>query len=194
MANYPLGTIDAFRSFDVGDIANSTDSLLADSNSIENAILASVITSTKDFFMAKDGIVGKMLSYAYFEYDFDTDGGAVGEIDLRGTPIPAGAVVLPGHVIMETDFTSGGSATVAIGSAKTDSTTIDADGFLTATAYGSFFTNGYKVTVADDLTGTTDSDIIATITVATAALTAGKFVLLLPYVVPSVSTTTVTYS
>lgn len=194
MSDYHIGDVRAYRAHDISDVANLTNSLKADSNSIENAILLGVRHATKDFFIAKDGAAAKLLNYAYFEYDFATDGGAIGEIDLRGTPIPKGSVVLPGLLIQQTALGSAGSPTVAIGSAKLDSTTIDADGFKTATAIASLFTNGAGVTVADDLTGITDQDIIATITVATAALNAGQFVVLLPYVVPSVSTATVTYA
>jgi hypothetical protein len=54
------------------------------------------------------------------EYDFATDGGAVGSITLRsaggaslGAGVPAGSVITGGYVEVDTALTSGGSATVA---------------------------------------------------------------------------------
>lgn len=193
MSNDPLGDFRAYRSFDLTDVGNASNSLRADSNSVENAILGSVRTATKDFFLAKDGIVAKVLNYAIADYNFARDGGDIGTIVLSGTTIPAGAVVLPGHIIEEVAITSAGSPTIAFGSAKvSDGTTIDADGYKTATAIASIFTNGAGVTVADSHVAET-SDIKLTITIATAALTAGKFTVVLPYVVPKSGTTVVTY-
>lgn len=111
------------------------------------------------------------------EYDFAKEGGAVGDIDLlRGHRLPAGAVVTSGVIDIQTAFTSGGSATVAL-KLKT------AADVLAATAVGSMGA-GLKDTVPD---GTAAKMIKTTaaanlvMTVAVAALTAGKAVICLEY-------------
>ncbi len=105
-------------------------------------------------------------------YSFATDGGAVGDITLRGGGLPAGAVIVDALVITDTVLTSGGAATVAIkveGAADINA----AD----AIAGAPWSTTGAK---RADLTATTAvvtttvaRSIVAT--VGTAALTAGAF-------------------
>lgn len=112
-------------------------------------------------------------------YDFAVDGGAVGDIALRGDAIiPSGAVIIDSLIHVDTALTSGGAATVAIkseGAADINaadaisgapwSTTGAKRGDLTAT------TAPVKTTAARTLTAT----------VATAALTAGKFTVIVTY-------------
>ncbi|WP_433233724.1 hypothetical protein [Actinomadura nitritigenes] len=114
-------------------------------------------------------------------YDFAVDGGAVGDIDLtRDAVIPKGAVILGGFIEVDTTLNSGGSATVALkveGAADT----------LAATAFGSspWSTTGRK-SVIPVFTGATTLKTTAArkiqATVATAALTDGKFDVVLFYV------------
>ncbi len=51
---------------------------------------------------------------AQWDYDFAVDGGAVGAITLRGDSIPSGAVVIDARVVVGSNVTSGGAATVSL--------------------------------------------------------------------------------
>lgn len=52
---------------------------------------------------------------AHGKYDFSVDGGAVGAINITAAgAIPAGAVILGGYVEIDTAFTTGASATMAL--------------------------------------------------------------------------------
>ena len=54
-------------------------------------------------------------------YDFATDGGAVGAINLRGDKLPSGARIISSYIDVTTQVTSGGAATVSLGTeAATD--------------------------------------------------------------------------
>lgn len=112
-------------------------------------------------------------------YEFALDGGAVGDIVLRGDSLPSGAIITDALIHVDTALTSGGAATVAIkteGAADINaadaisgapwSTTGAKRGDFTAT------TAPIKTTAARNITAT----------VATAALTAGKFSVLVFYV------------
>ena len=48
------------------------------------------------------------------DYSFALDGGAVGDITLRGDSIPSGAIVVDAYMSVATAVTSGGAATLAI--------------------------------------------------------------------------------
>lgn len=113
-------------------------------------------------------------------YDFALDGGAVGDIALRGAAIPSGAIITDVLVDVTTALTSGGSATVAI---KAQS----AADLISATAIGSspWSTTGPKrgSLDADSAPIKTTAKRTITATVATAALTAGKFSVIVEYVV-----------
>lgn len=118
-------------------------------------------------------------------YSFATDGGAVGDITFKdaatglAVKIPSGAVVRNVTVYVETAATSGGAATLAV---KLES----AADLLAATAVASF-TLGAKLqgipdfaTVADYVVTTAERTL--TLTVAAAALTAGKIHVYVDYV------------
>lgn len=114
-------------------------------------------------------------------YDFAVDGGAVGDIDLTSTAmIPVNAVILGGFIEVDTALNSGGSATVAL---KAEG----AADLLAATAFGSspWSTTGRK-SVIPVFTGATALKTTAArkiqATVATAALTAGVFDVVLFYI------------
>lgn len=119
------------------------------------------------------------LKSAIGEYDFAVDGGAVGSITLRSAPgdilgneIPAGSVITGGYIEVDTAFTSGGAATVAVNSEG-------AGDLLAASAVSGapWSTTGRK-SIIPASTGATAVKATAkrnlVITVATAALTAGK--------------------
>lgn len=112
-------------------------------------------------------------------YSFATDGGAVGDITLRGDSLPSGAIITDALIDVDTALTSGGAATVAI---KVESAAdINA---ADAIAGAPWSTTGAK---RADFTATTAPvkttaarSIVAT--VATAALTAGAFNVYIFYV------------
>lgn len=115
-------------------------------------------------------------------YDFSVDGGAIGDIDLtRSAVIPAGAYVIGGWVEVDTVPTSGGAATVAV--------KVEGAGDIVAAAAisGAPWSSTGRKDIVPDFTG---SAVVKTTaarkiqaTVATAALTAGVFDVVLFYVV-----------
>lgn len=53
------------------------------------------------------------------EYDFAVDGGAIGTITMRGSgalggQIPSGSVIVGGYIEIDTNFTTGSAATMAL--------------------------------------------------------------------------------
>lgn len=111
------------------------------------------------------------------EYDFAVDGGAVGNITLRAASnelagpneIPAGSVILGGYVEVDTAVASA-TGTVAINS--------EAAGDILAATGQAGLTVGRKSVIpaftgATTVKTTVKRSLVATI--ATAALTAGKF-------------------
>lgn len=112
------------------------------------------------------------------EYDFAVDGGAIGSITLRnlgGTTnsrIPAGSIIYSGWLEVDTGFTTGSAATMAI--------TLEAAGDLVAATVVSgapYSTTGRKSLVpvgagAASVKTTVERSIVATI--ATGTVTAGK--------------------
>lgn len=117
---------------------------------------------------------------AAFEYDFAVDGGAVGAITLRGTALPAGAVVTDSLVKCVTAATSGGSATVSLGiEGAADIQAATAFSSAPYAAAGAKHGAALTATTAPVVT-TAARSVVAT--VAVAALTAGKLVVVLTYV------------
>lgn len=119
------------------------------------------------------------LKEATGEYDFAVDGGAASTITLRSAPgysvgndIPIGAIIVGGFVEVDTALTSGGAATVAVNS--------EGAGDLVAAAAVSgapWSTTGRKDIVPDNTGSTAVKTTVQrriAMTVATAALTAGK--------------------
>jgi hypothetical protein len=124
----------------------------------------------------------QVLQIARGQYDFATDGGAVGDIDLTSQSlIPDNAVIVGGLVSVLTAVTGGGSATLAV--------KVEGAGDMVAAAdvTGSpWSTTGFKDVIPDG-TGSTAVQTTAarkiTATVATADLTAGKFDVVVFYTV-----------
>jgi len=113
------------------------------------------------------------------EYDFAVDGGAIGSITLRADPtdpmgneIPSGSVIMGGYIEVDTGFTTGSGATMAINS--------EAAGDLIAATVVSgapYSTTGRKslipvFTGATSVKTTAKRNLVATIAVGT--VTAGK--------------------
>jgi hypothetical protein len=120
------------------------------------------------------------LKVARGRYDFAVDGGAVGEIDLtRTAQIPANAIILGGFIEVDTVLTSGGAATVAV---KAEGA---ADIHAAAAISGAPWSTTGRKTVVPAFTGATTVKTTAArkiqATVATAALTAGAFDVVLFY-------------
>jgi hypothetical protein len=118
------------------------------------------------------------LKFAVGEYDFAVDGGAIGAITLRGGgslggAIPSGAVIIGGWIEIDTNFTTGTAATMAL-SIQT------ANDLQTATVVSGapYSTTGFKVIVPVFTTPSTYIKTTAarslTATIATGTVTAGK--------------------
>lgn len=137
---------------------------------------------------------------AEYVYDFAVDGGGTGEKVLSAkankAPIPVGAIIKAVYLKVVTAFTSGGSATLAWGNGD------DADGYsgsaiavasLTDNALFNGFDNAaallwddtndrpIPVNVADAADGK------VSVTIGTAAMTAGKAIILVEYLQPSLT-------
>lgn len=113
------------------------------------------------------------------EYDFAVDGGAVGQITLRGSGalgagVPNGAVITGGYVEVDTALTSGGAATVGVdleGASDVVAATVISGAPWSTTGRKSVIPAGTGATSVKTSTGTRSIKA----TVAVAALTAGKF-------------------
>lgn len=119
--------------------------------------------------------------YARALYDFAVEGGVVGDIALRGDKIPSGAIISRVVIDVETVLTSGGAATVALkAEAAADLNAADAiSGFPWSTTGAKNGDAQFSVTANIP---TTTAERTITATVATAALTAGKFAVLVGYI------------
>lgn len=116
--------------------------------------------------------------WAYGKYDFAVLGGAVSTITLTGDTIPAGALITDCTLIVDTPPTSGGAATVAL---KVDDATLDAAVAISGAPYSTAGTKKVDHTrAAAPVIPTAQGGITAT--VATAALTAGVFRVIVEYV------------
>lgn len=122
-----------------------------------------------------------------YTYDFDRDGGAVGDINLTAdvNPVPAGFVVRGISVHVDTTLTSGGSPTITFGNED------DTDGYLADVVSAMGLTAGSTIRegeVAGALLWDDTNDhaleyvvpdagaAVPSMSIGTAALTAGKLV------------------
>lgn len=114
-------------------------------------------------------------------YDFAVDGGAVSTITLRSndSAIPVGSVIEGGYVDVTTALTSGGAGTAAL---QVEGA---ADTVAAAAVSGAPWSTTGRKSVIEAFTGATTVKTTAArkpaVAVATAALTAGKFDLILFY-------------
>lgn len=133
----------------------------------------------------RGGVVGSAqyvgrTKWARGYYDFATDGGAISAITLRGDKIPAGARIMSAYIDVTTIVTSGGAATVSIGvesavDLRAAATLATAPSLAAVATPLSAVTNRSTAAVK----ATVDRDIVAT--VASFALTAGAFTVLVEY-------------
>jgi hypothetical protein len=124
------------------------------------------------------GLIGN----AKMTYDFTVSGGAIATITPINSPtIPAGAIILGGVLDITTTLTSGGSATIALGLGSG----AQVAALKAATAVASY-SAGMGLAIVPVFTAATYVKVTAatrlTLTVAVAALTAGKFDLNIVYV------------
>lgn len=131
-----------------------------------------------------EDVLSRTLLVIRGRYDFAVDAGAVSTIAITsGTPIPSGSIIVGGYVDVLTQLTSGGAATIAC-------QVNAANDILTAVAVASW-TAGVKNVLPASTTGAlttstavkTTADRNISIVIAAAALTAGKFDVVL-YVLP----------
>lgn len=122
------------------------------------------------------------LRVSHARYDFAVDAGAQGLITLASSDvIPAGAIMLGGTINPTTALTSGGSATIAIGTSAGSA----ANSLKAATAVASYSLDALLNVVpvfATPVKMTADGTI--TITVATADLLTGIMDIFILYVMP----------
>jgi hypothetical protein len=120
-----------------------------------------------------------LLKLATAYYDFAVDGGAIGNITLRGDSVPSGAIIVDSFINVTTAVTTAASGTVALkvegtgdlrAAAVPSGTTV-----LSATAAIRALATGASAPIKT----TADRPVIAT--VATGAITAGKFSVTLVY-------------
>lgn len=135
--------------------------------------------------LGRGGVVGTgqyvgRTKWARAYYDFATDAGAVGTINLRGDKVPSGAVVVASYIKVDTIVaTTGGTGTVALGiESATDVRTAVVVG--TAPAINATGVKQGVITNAAPVLLTADRHIVATI--ATNAITAGRFSVFVEYV------------
>lgn len=121
------------------------------------------------------------LKFARALYDFAVEGGAISTITLRGDKIPASAIVVDAFIEVDTAVTSGGAATVSIG-VEAAADLRAADALATAPALSTAGTK--RSAVRNGSTNPTKTTALrsVSIVVGTAALTAGKFSVVLAYV------------
>lgn len=129
--------------------------------------------------MSDHGLSSKK-GVAYSEYDFAKDGGVVGDIVLRGTVLPAGAVITSGWLEVATAVTGGATSTLAL-------KVVAAADLMAAMAPGNFEADKLiplgQIGPIGKAIGPLAAYKTPTLTVGTAALTAGKFTLALEYII-----------
>lgn len=125
------------------------------------------------------GLAGGGTKVAVGLYDFATDGGAVGDIILRGDTIPSGAIILDALIHVDTVLTSGGAATVAV-KAESAADINAADAISGAPWSTTGAKRGDHTATTAPVKTTAARSIVAT--VGTAALTAGKFSVYVTYI------------
>ena len=129
-----------------------------------------------------NGLEGRVCSFHY-EYDFSKDGGAIGDITLRGQYLPSGAVITGGFIDVQTAAASDGSATIAIAQESAGDLYAATD-LVDGESAADMGVTGLLDVVPD---GTAANMIKTTaaglpiMTIGTDELTAGKFVLVLHF-------------
>ena len=110
----------------------------------------------------------------------DTDTAASGATDAF---IPSGAVIINAFFVVDTAFTSGGSAVLDLGLKQADGTNIDDDGIDAAVAVASLTANAVITSDGADVGTRLTADAYPMATYDTAAFTAGAGRLVIEYFV-----------
>lgn len=157
--------------FEIGCRMIQTDAMSGNVSVWTNAGTSALPVFTRGSTAGSSAAGTNNLNVAHAVYSFATDGGAVSTITpVLGATIPANAIIVGATVNSTTAVTSAGSATVSVGTSAGSSTT----SILAATGKASFTTdallNGVPV-FATPVKLTAAGAI--TLTVGTAALTAG---------------------
>ncbi len=142
--------------------------------------------------VAREGVTSTMGEdkEAIFDLDYAAlPAVADGGVFINGVPsvvIPAGSILRSATIITTTAFDSAGDAgTLTIGLSKPDGTVIDADGIIATVAQTSINAAGKEVACNGALIRTKlANDSCVTVTVGTAAFTAGRAKLILKYITP----------
>jgi hypothetical protein len=121
-----------------------------------------------------------------YVYDFAVDGGSVGQIRLDtkagAKPIPSNAIIKAVYYNVETAMTSGGSATVSIGDVGASARYLA----LTAFDNAAYTANAPKAAAIGVPVKVTAANIGQfSVSVAVAALTAGKISFMVEYYIPA---------
>lgn len=125
---------------------------------------------TKHVYDADSG-VWLPIDYIAARWDFDSDGGAIGDIGL-GVVVPAGTIILDGIINVLDPITSGGEVTIAL-HVEDPEDVMAAEDLGTISGVGLY--DVVPVGTAATMIKTSDARTI-TMTVAVAALTAGALV------------------
>lgn len=108
------------------------------------------------------------------------------QIDLMAPMIPANAIIVNADLVVTTPFTSGGAATLTIGTYNAAGTAVDADGIDAAIALAAINTDGFVVQCdGAQVSGTVTTGGAATYigwNYGTAVYTAGAAKLIVEYV------------
>lgn len=129
--------------------------------------------------MSDHGLSNKK-GIAYLEFDFAKDGGVVGDITLRGNVLPAGALITGGWLDVATAVAGGATSTLAL-------KVVSAADLMAAMGVGNFLADVLiplgQIGPIGKAIGPLTAYKTPTLTVAAAALTAGKFTLALEYII-----------
>ncbi|RTL05193.1 hypothetical protein EKK58_08575 [Candidatus Dependentiae bacterium] len=130
--------------------------------------------ATVEDYKGNEYVFSNGTSHVEIEYDFAKDGGATGVLDL--IKVKEAMVLEQAYVKVKTTCTSGGSATVIIGVNGGDTDAIlDATSGAVANLTAGAVLPGETASVHLKLA----ADAVIGMTIGTAALTAGKFVVVL---------------
>lgn len=160
---------------DAGHLALILERFRADIAGV-NALLSSMGSST-------DGLFAKKIAKA--EYDFATDGGAIGAIEI-GPDLPDNAVVTRAYYKVLTTLTSAtDAAEVGLGFATDDVAGIKAGVAISngANPWDAGWHEGIQDGAAANFSEQLTAARKVQVEIATEAVTAGKFVLFMEYVV-----------
>lgn len=131
--------------------------------------------ATVSDYKGKEYVLSGRTEHIEIEYDFSKDGGATGALDM--IKFKEAVVIEQAYVKVKTTCTSGGSATVIIGiiGGDTDALLDATDGAVANLVAGSALEGDLATSPALYVA----ADGVIGMTIGTAALTAGKFVLVL---------------